>query len=193
MLGLGDIVIPGMFVATALRYDYYRASRRGQTSDVGKPYFYSTLTAYAAGLATTMSVMHFFRKAQPALLYLRRVLGLSKWCLLQDANRLLVLHASCRFSSCLLLAENFTTLGVGQMGWRTRSSSHLTSLRLMRMTPKPTARWMESTFPTRDWPRTLLCCYRLQKRSRTTAVIERGVRRKGGTDYNTRFCIIMRL
>ncbi|PIL36227.1 hypothetical protein GSI_01889 [Ganoderma sinense ZZ0214-1] len=70
MLGLGDIVIPGMFVATALRYDYYRASRLGQTSHVGKPYFYSTLTAYAAGLATTMSVMHFFRKAQPALLYL---------------------------------------------------------------------------------------------------------------------------
>ncbi|KAM5530983.1 hypothetical protein V8D89_015365 [Ganoderma adspersum] len=70
MLGLGDIVIPGMFVATALRYDYYRASRRGQTSHVGKPYFYSALAAYAAGLATTMSVMHFFQKAQPALLYL---------------------------------------------------------------------------------------------------------------------------
>ncbi len=80
MLGLGDIVIPGMFVATALRYDYYRASRHGQTSHVGKPYFYSTLAAYAAGLATTMSVMHFFRKAQPALLYLRCALQLDTEC-----------------------------------------------------------------------------------------------------------------
>ncbi|KAI1794175.1 signal peptide peptidase-domain-containing protein [Ganoderma leucocontextum] len=70
MLGLGDIVIPGLFVATALRYDYYRASRRGQVSDVGKTYFYSALVAYIVGLATTMSVMHFFQKAQPALLYL---------------------------------------------------------------------------------------------------------------------------
>ncbi|RPD59796.1 hypothetical protein L227DRAFT_575784 [Lentinus tigrinus ALCF2SS1-6] len=70
MLGLGDIVIPGMFVATALRYDYHRASKQQSSSRVVKTYFYGTLFAYAAGLTTTMSVMHFFRKAQPALLYL---------------------------------------------------------------------------------------------------------------------------
>ncbi|KAI0745709.1 signal peptide peptidase-domain-containing protein [Earliella scabrosa] len=70
MLGLGDIVIPGMFVAIALRYDYHRATRQGSTGAVRKTYFYAVLTAYVAGLATTMSVMHFFRKAQPALLYL---------------------------------------------------------------------------------------------------------------------------
>ncbi|KAI0743595.1 signal peptide peptidase-domain-containing protein [Daedaleopsis nitida] len=70
MLGLGDIVIPGMFVAAALRYDYYRASRHGSSASVSKIYFYAALTAYAAGLIMTMSVMHFFRKAQPALLYL---------------------------------------------------------------------------------------------------------------------------
>ena len=73
MLGLGDIVIPGMFVATALRYDYHRASRQGTPTTVTKTYFYAALVAYAAGLVATMSVMHFFRKAQPALLYLRYV------------------------------------------------------------------------------------------------------------------------
>ncbi|KAI0630204.1 signal peptide peptidase-domain-containing protein [Trametes polyzona] len=70
MLGLGDIVIPGMFVAMALRYDYHRAAQRQQRGGVSKIYFLSTLTAYATGLVTTMTVMHVFRKAQPALLYL---------------------------------------------------------------------------------------------------------------------------
>ncbi|KAI0374184.1 hypothetical protein BV20DRAFT_1049577 [Pilatotrama ljubarskyi] len=69
-LGLGDIVIPGMFVAMALRYDYHRASQRGQLGHVSRVYFLATLLAYAAGLVTTMTVMHVFRKAQPALLYL---------------------------------------------------------------------------------------------------------------------------
>ncbi|KAI0769775.1 signal peptide peptidase-domain-containing protein [Trametes elegans] len=69
MLGLGDIVIPGMFVAMALRYDYHRATQQGQQG-VSKVYFLTSLAAYASGLVTTMAVMHFFRKAQPALLYL---------------------------------------------------------------------------------------------------------------------------
>ncbi|KAG1751510.1 signal peptide peptidase-domain-containing protein [Suillus paluster] len=63
MLGLGDIVIPGTFVALALRYDHARGYK-------GKPYFYTTLAAYFVGLLSTMSVMHVFGKAQPALLYL---------------------------------------------------------------------------------------------------------------------------
>ena len=73
MLGLGDIVVPGMFVALALRYDYHRASLNG-SQRFGKPYFYAALFAYFAGLGTTMTVMHVFKAAQPALLYLRCVL-----------------------------------------------------------------------------------------------------------------------
>ncbi|KAI0332355.1 hypothetical protein GY45DRAFT_1274259 [Cubamyces sp. BRFM 1775] len=69
MLGLGDVVIPGMFVAMALRYDYHRATQR-QDPTVSKVYFTTTLAAYATGLFATMTVMHVFRKAQPALLYL---------------------------------------------------------------------------------------------------------------------------
>lgn len=72
MLGLGDIVIPGMFVALALRYDQHKASSQNKASDNwSKPYFYAALGAYVLGLLTTMTVMHVFRAAQPALLYLR--------------------------------------------------------------------------------------------------------------------------
>ena len=71
MLGLGDIVVPGMLVALALRYDHYRSKETQQ--GFSKPYFYAALFAYAAGLATTMMVMHVFKSAQPALLYLRCV------------------------------------------------------------------------------------------------------------------------
>ncbi|KAG1777745.1 signal peptide peptidase-domain-containing protein [Suillus placidus] len=64
LLGLGDIVIPGTFVALALRYDYAREKGKG------KGYFYAILAAYISGLVTTMTVMHVFGQAQPALLYL---------------------------------------------------------------------------------------------------------------------------
>ncbi|KAI6026196.1 signal peptide peptidase-domain-containing protein [Pisolithus microcarpus] len=67
MLGLGDIVIPGMFVALALRYDY---SRSKKAKSFTKPYFFVTLMSYILGLVTTMTVMHTFSRAQPALLYL---------------------------------------------------------------------------------------------------------------------------
>lgn len=77
MLGLGDIVIPGIFIALALRYDqhcYVQAHPSKLVTkrdvDFAKPYFQATLIAYVVGLATTMGVMHFTKAAQPALLYL---------------------------------------------------------------------------------------------------------------------------
>jgi len=63
MLGLGDIVIPGIFVALLLRYD--QSLKRNSNF-----YFYVTFFAYIAGLLTTIGVMHIFKHAQPALLYL---------------------------------------------------------------------------------------------------------------------------
>jgi len=63
MLGLGDIVIPGIFIALLLRYDV----SRGQGS---RAYFYANYLAYFLGLASTVLVMHVFKSAQPALLYL---------------------------------------------------------------------------------------------------------------------------
>ena len=77
MLGLGDIVVPGMFVALALRYDHHRASSKNFEQGFSKPYFYAALCAYALGLGTTMTVMHVFKAAQPALLYLRYITSIS--------------------------------------------------------------------------------------------------------------------
>src|SRR5579871_4511607 len=77
MLGLGDIVVPGLFIALALRYDLYRYHLENPKSNYKrhfykfpKPYFLATFAAYIAGLLLTMVVMHVFKHAQPALLYL---------------------------------------------------------------------------------------------------------------------------
>jgi minor histocompatibility antigen H13 len=63
MLGLGDIVLPGIFIALLLRFDVH-LSRNSRT------YFNASFIAYILGLLTTMLVMHIYRHAQPALLYL---------------------------------------------------------------------------------------------------------------------------
>lgn len=63
MLGLGDIVIPGVFVALMLRFD-------AKQSLASQPYFHVNFVSYVSGLALTVGVMHFFDSAQPALLYL---------------------------------------------------------------------------------------------------------------------------
>jgi minor histocompatibility antigen H13 len=63
-------------VALSLRFDHHRylASPEGKKNpgsrSFAKPYFYSAFAAYILGLATTMFVMHTFKAAQPALLYL---------------------------------------------------------------------------------------------------------------------------
>jgi len=62
MLGLGDIVIPGIFVALALRFDMSRGRE--------KTYFTSAFAGYTAGLLVTILVMNWFQAAQPALLYI---------------------------------------------------------------------------------------------------------------------------
>lgn len=63
MLGLGDIVVPGIFIALLLRFD--KSLQRNSEF-----YFRATFTAYIVGLLATILVMHMFKHAQPALLYL---------------------------------------------------------------------------------------------------------------------------
>jgi minor histocompatibility antigen H13 len=67
MLGLGDIVIPGIFIALLLRFDMQRSNNK---KTISKLYFYVCYISYFLGLLTTIAVMHIFRAAQPALLYL---------------------------------------------------------------------------------------------------------------------------
>eukprot|EP00238_Polyblepharides_amylifera_P008247 CAMPEP_0196588238 /NCGR_PEP_ID=MMETSP1081-20130531/59942_1 /TAXON_ID=36882 /ORGANISM="Pyramimonas amylifera, Strain CCMP720" /LENGTH=399 /DNA_ID=CAMNT_0041910683 /DNA_START=314 /DNA_END=1513 /DNA_ORIENTATION=- len=64
MLGLGDIVVPGIFVAILLRFDCQHQGGRS------KGFFYAAIVGYVIGLVTTISVMHLFQAAQPALLYI---------------------------------------------------------------------------------------------------------------------------
>ncbi|XP_061662562.1 minor histocompatibility antigen H13 isoform X7 [Syngnathoides biaculeatus] len=63
MLGLGDIVIPGIFIALLLRFDISLKKN-------SRTYFCSSFLAYIFGLGLTIFVMHTFKHAQPALLYL---------------------------------------------------------------------------------------------------------------------------
>ncbi|KAL7453549.1 hypothetical protein ACHAWC_005210 [Mediolabrus comicus] len=74
LLGLGDIVIPGFFLALLLRFDAHNANVAYFPTNVHasfpKPYFHSALVGYVLGLATTLYVMIVFEAAQPALLYL---------------------------------------------------------------------------------------------------------------------------
>ena len=95
-MGLGDIVIPGFFLALLLRFDASRAVTKTpgafskaypmnlfRMSSFPKPYFHATLLAYVLGLAMTLYVMIVFQAAQPALLYLvPACLGSSLGCAL---------------------------------------------------------------------------------------------------------------
>ena len=91
MIGLGDIVIPGVFVALMMRFDYLRMVRKIR-SEIQHSYknvekdskgnyitnfglksychFLCTVFGYVAGIVATLIVMNYFQKAQPALLYL---------------------------------------------------------------------------------------------------------------------------
>ena len=76
MIGLGDIVIPGIYVALMLRFDIYLYKKAKK--DISKfgfsfknmKYFLVTFIFYNIGIVTTLCIMYFFNHAQPALLYL---------------------------------------------------------------------------------------------------------------------------
>ncbi|CAH8865201.1 unnamed protein product [Trichobilharzia szidati] len=64
LLGLGDIVVPGVFIALLLRFD----TKLGRKNSCA--YFYCGYIAYIVAIITTFVMMHVFKHAQPALLYL---------------------------------------------------------------------------------------------------------------------------
>lgn len=75
MIGLGDIVIPGVFVALMLRYDMYNYFKTHTVREIpfsfaNNKYFIVTSVGYALGIVATLAVMAVFKAAQPALLYL---------------------------------------------------------------------------------------------------------------------------
>lgn len=83
LLGLGDIVIPGIFIALLLRFDRWQfagAPGHGSPTDAmlaiksgarfPKPFFNLNMLFYVLGLVATVVVMVVWDAAQPALLYL---------------------------------------------------------------------------------------------------------------------------
>lgn len=67
MLGLGDVVVPGFFIAFLAKWDAVNIDEKVYKSFV---YFNAVIVAYVLSLATTVSCMLFFDSAQPALLYI---------------------------------------------------------------------------------------------------------------------------
>ena len=65
MLGLGDMVIPGLFIVFLKRFD---------ESNHRKVYFLVGMISYAIALALCALVLYFFQSAQPALLYISPLL-----------------------------------------------------------------------------------------------------------------------
>ena len=80
MLGLGDVVMPGLLLCFVLRYDAYKKSQLvlgGCEAGVPPPrhlsrisYFHCSLIGYFLGLLTATVSSEVFKAAQPALLYL---------------------------------------------------------------------------------------------------------------------------
>ncbi|XP_047493963.1 signal peptide peptidase-like 3 isoform X2 [Penaeus chinensis] len=78
MLGLGDIVMPGLLLCFVLRYDAYKKAQL-LSAEAGVPppsnlnkisYFHCSLIGYFLGLLTATVSSEVFKAAQPALLYL---------------------------------------------------------------------------------------------------------------------------
>uniref|UniRef100_A0A8R1HKS3 Uncharacterized protein n=1 Tax=Caenorhabditis japonica TaxID=281687 RepID=A0A8R1HKS3_CAEJA len=70
MLGLGDIVIPGIFIALLRRFDHRVVETTAEAKNAnkkGRYYFLVTVVAYMLGLFITMAVMHHFKVNQSIL------------------------------------------------------------------------------------------------------------------------------
>merc|ERR1712150_451962 len=67
MLGLGDIVVPGLFIAFMAKWDAVIMAKGASKSFV---YLNAIMFSYVLSLLTTVAIMLFFNAAQPALLYI---------------------------------------------------------------------------------------------------------------------------
>lgn len=76
ILGLGDIVVPGSYVALCLRFDLHKhhQSRKRfafhHLNPFSKVYFWTSVFGYALGLVITVVVLQWSGTGQPALLYI---------------------------------------------------------------------------------------------------------------------------
>jgi len=64
MLGLGDLVVPGLVLSLLLKFDY------SKSGSIKNGYFVAGGIGYAIGLMLAMIMAYAYKVAQPALLYL---------------------------------------------------------------------------------------------------------------------------
>lgn len=88
LLGLGDILVPGLYLVLLLRFDAYKAATNGFKNKPAGPVYYPSLgtypmayfnagfLAYVLGLGATLAALHWAETAQPALLYLCPLCGI---------------------------------------------------------------------------------------------------------------------
>ena len=88
MLGIGDIILPGIFAALMYRYDFLRALTSEKLTlarfdtlklerGFKRPYFIAAILGYFIGLLGTVLAFRFFDSAQPALLFINPAMLLS--------------------------------------------------------------------------------------------------------------------
>lgn len=71
MLGLGDIVMPGLLLSFVLRFDNHKRKMSANYNEVSRiKYFHCLLIGYFVGLLTATIVSEVYKAAQPALLFL---------------------------------------------------------------------------------------------------------------------------
>ncbi|EAY12621.1 Clan AD, family A22, presenilin-like aspartic peptidase [Trichomonas vaginalis G3] len=66
VLGLGDLVLPGIFISTCSRFDHFIKKVTGRRS----PYWFIAMVFYATAMGVTDYVCYKTRRGQPALLFI---------------------------------------------------------------------------------------------------------------------------
>lgn len=74
MVGLGDIVLPGLFISFCLKFDIDQAFKKHTEiksfSEIELNYFNMAFVGYFYGIVETFLAMYIFEHPQPALLFL---------------------------------------------------------------------------------------------------------------------------
>lgn len=74
MVGLGDIVLPGLFISFCLKFDIDQAFKNNpnikKAGEIELNYFNLAFAGYFYGIVETFLAMHIFEHPQPALLFL---------------------------------------------------------------------------------------------------------------------------
>ncbi|ETE64326.1 Signal peptide peptidase-like 3, partial [Ophiophagus hannah] len=141
MLGIGDIVMPGLLLCFVLRYDNYKKQANGDSCGTAGPgnisgrmqkvsYFHCTLIGYFVGLLTATVASRIHRAAQPALLAIYAACGRS------HSIRSPAAHGSWRYDGadgqrpnfCLVLFSLTACLPVPEAGLVLRSIASLWNL-----------------------------------------------------------------